>query len=163
MAKQKVHNINALSKVKMDFSTLGIRSSLRDYELAYWLNFQYGFKFISRPDVEKAWDEGTIWEYNVYDGNDPNGEHLCLINNLSSGVQEKEKSDWSLFESAPEKHLLPSVKHWDYVLIAENAEFAFDLESALKRNDKITTAQYFEAHTQLTQRETHLLYEIRNT
>ena len=69
----------------------------------------------------------------------------------------------SLFDNTvPEKHLLPSIKHWDYVLMAENAEFAFDLESALKRNSKITTASYFEAHTQLTQTETHLLYEIRN-
>ncbi|CAI8445630.1 MAG: Uncharacterised protein [Cryomorphaceae bacterium] len=46
--------------------------------------------------------------------------------------------------------------------MAENSDFAFDLEHALKRNDRITTAQYFEAHTQLTQQETHLLYEIRN-
>jgi len=69
---------------------------------------------------------------------------------------------WSLFDSVPEKHLLPSVKHWDYVLMVENADFAFDLETVLKRNERITTAQYFEAHTQLTQRETHLLYEIRN-
>ena len=50
----------------------------------------------------------------------------------------------------------------DYVLMAENDDFAVDLESALKRNPKITTASYFEAHTQLTQTETHLLYEIRN-
>ena len=80
---------------------------------------------------------------------------LFLMFNLNS-------QDLNLFESTPEKHLLPSLKHWDYLLMAENAEFAFDLESALKRNPKITTASYFEAHTQLTQPETHLLYEIRN-
>jgi hypothetical protein len=87
---------------------------------------------------------------------------LCMVANLSSGAQTKVKEAWSLFDSVPEKHLLPSVKHWDYVLMVENADFAFDLETVLKRNERITTAQYFEAHTQLTQRETHLLYEIRN-
>jgi hypothetical protein len=85
-----------------------------------------------------------------------------MIMNLSAGAQLPEENNWSLFQSVPEKHLLPTVKHWDYLLIVENSDFAFDLETALKRNEKITTAQYFEAHTQLTQRETHLLYEIRN-
>jgi hypothetical protein len=158
----KVKHINALSKLKMNFITLGIRTPLKDHELAYWLNFQYGLGLICREKPEEEWDSGTHWEYNVFDGEDHNGEGLCLIMNISSGVQREKETAWSLFESVPEKHLLPSVKHWDYVLIAENADFAFDLESVLKRNPKITTAQYFEAHTQLTQRETHLLYEIRN-
>ena len=158
----KVRHLNALSKIKMNFSTLGIRTPMKDHELAYWLNLQYGLQLVCRERPEEEWDDGTRWEYNVFDGQDPSGERLCLVMNLSSGVEKKEEEAWSLFESIPEKHLLPSVKHWDYVLMAENTDFAFDLESALKRNDKITTAQYFEAHTQLTQRETHLLYEIRN-
>ena len=86
-----------------------------------------------------------------------------MIMNVSSGSRQKASQEMSLFDNTvPEKHLLPSIKHWDYVLMAENAEFAFDLESALLSNPKITTASYFEAHTQLTQTETHLLYEIRN-
>jgi hypothetical protein len=85
-----------------------------------------------------------------------------MVANLSSGAQLETVEAPSLFDSVPEKHLLPSVKHWDYVLMVENADFAFDLETVLKRNERITTAQYFEAHTQLTQRETHLLYEIRS-
>lgn len=147
----------------MNFSTLGIRSELKDYELAYWLNYHYDLKLVARQDVEDFELAGSVWEYNVYDGCDHKGEKLCLVMNISSGSQAPEKSELSLFDSTlPEKHLLPSIKHWDYLLIAENDEFAYDLESALKKNTKITTASYFEAHTQLTQSETHLLYEIQN-
>ena len=147
----------------MNFSTLGIRSELKDYELAYWLNYHYDLKLVARQDVEDFELAGSVWEYNVYDGCDHKGEKLCLVMNISSGSQAPEKSELSLFDSTlPEKHLLPSIKHWDYLLIAENDEFAYDLESALKKNTKITTASYFEAHTQLTQTETHLLYEIQN-
>jgi hypothetical protein len=147
----------------MNFSTLGIRSELKDYELAYWLNYHYDLKLVARQDVEDFELSGSVWEYNVYDGSDHKGERLCLVMNISSGSQATEESELSLFGSTlPEKPLLPSIKHWDYLLIAENDEFAYDLESALKRNTKITTASYFEAHTQLTQTETHLLYEIQN-
>lgn len=147
----------------MNFSTLGIRSELKDYELAYWLNYHYDLKLVARQDVEDFELAGSVWEYNVYDGCDHKGEKLCLVMNISSGSQEPKQSELSLFDSTlPEKHLLPSIKHWDYLLIAENDEFAYDLESALKKNTKITTASYFEAHTQLTQTETHLLYEIQN-
>ena len=147
----------------MNFSTLGIRSELKDYELAYWLNYHYDLKLVARQNVEDFELAGSVWEYNVYDGCDHKGEKLCLVMNISSGSQAPEKSELSLFDSTlPEKHLLPSIKHWDYLLIAENDEFAYDLESALKKNTKITTASYFEAHTQLTQTETHLLYEIQN-
>lgn len=147
----------------MNFSTLGIRSELKDYELAYWLNYHYDLKLVARQDVEDFELAGSVWEYNVYDGCDHKGEKLCLVMNISSGSQAPEQSELSLFDSTlPEKHLLPSIKHWDYLLIAENDEFAYDLESALKKNTKITTASYFEAHTQLTQTETHLLYEIQN-
>jgi len=147
----------------MNFSTLGIRSELKDYELAYWLNYHYDLKLVARQDVEDFELAGSVWEYNVYDGYDHKGEKLCLVMNISSGSQAPEQSELSLFDSTlPEKHLLPSIKHWDYLLIAENDEFAYDLESALKKNTKITTASYFEAHTQLTQTETHLLYEIQN-
>jgi hypothetical protein len=158
----KVQHIDALKRMKMKFSTVGIRTPLKDYELAYWMNVHYGMRLVCRPEVVDEWDEGRVWEYNVFDGIDPNGEPICMIMNLSAGVQLPEENNWSLFQSVPEKHLLPTVKHWDYLLIVENSDFAFDLETALKRNEKITTAQYFEAHTQLTQRETHLLYEIRN-
>ena len=158
----KITRINALSGEKMNFSTLGIRSELRDYELAYWLNVNYDLRLISRTEVSDVYNDGSIWEYNVFDGIDPKGERLCLVVNMSSGAKTEEQAGPSLFDSTPEKHLLPSIKHWDYVLMAENTEFAFDLESALKRNTRITTASYFEAHTQLTQSETHLLYEIRN-
>ena len=158
----KVKHINALEREKMNFSTLGIRTSLRDFELAYWLNLHYGLRFVCRPETLDTWEKDATWEYTVFDGSDINGEALCLVMNLSCDATLKEEKGPSLFESTPEKHRLTSVKHWDYVLMAENAEFAFDLESALKRNPKITTAQYFEAHTQLTQSETHLLYEIRN-
>jgi hypothetical protein len=160
MAKMK--HINALERVKMNFSTVGVRTTLRDFELAYWLNLQYGLTLVCRPDPLDTWEESAVWEYNVFDGKDQNGEAICMIMNISSGANTNKVEGWSLFESMPEKHLLPSVKHWDYVLIAESSDFAFDLESALKKNPKITTAQYFEAHTQLTQQETHLLYEIRN-
>jgi len=147
----------------MNFSTLGIRSELKDYELAYWLNYHYDLKLVARQDVEDFELAGSVWEYNVYDGSDHKGERLCLVMNISSGSQAPKESELSLFDSTlPEKPLLPSIKHWDYLLIAENDEFAYDLESALKRNTKITTASYFEAHTQLTQTETHLLYEIQN-
>ena len=147
----------------MNFSTLGIRSELKDYELAYWLNYHYDLKLVARQDVEDFELAGSVWEYNVYDGCDHKGEKLCLVMNISSGSQAPEQSELSLFDSTlPEKHLLPSIKHWDYLLIAENDEFAYDLESALKKNTKITTASYFEAHTRLTQTETHLLYEIQN-
>ena len=147
----------------MNFSTLGIRSELKDYELAYWLNYHYDLKLVARQDVEDFELAGSVWEYNVYDGCDHKGEKLCLVMNISSGSQAPEQSELSLFDTTlPEKHLLPSIKHWDYLLIAENDEFAYDLESALKKNTKITTASYFEAHTQLTQTETHLLYEIQN-
>tara|TARA_B100001113_G_scaffold191201_1_gene156712 strand:- start:117 stop:602 length:486 start_codon:yes stop_codon:yes gene_type:complete len=159
----KVQHIDALKRIKMNFSTVGIRTPLKDYELAYWINVLYGMGLACRPEVIDEWDKGIVWEYNVFDGKDPNGEPLCMIMNLSIGAQKQEPSEWSLFESAPEKYLLPTVKHWDYLLIVENSDFAFDLESALKMNEKITTAQYFEAHTQLTRRETHLLYEIRNS
>lgn len=158
----KVKHLNALERVKMNFSTLGIRTPLRDFELAYWLNLHYGLQLICRPETLDTWEKDITWEYTVFDGNDFNGERVCLVMNLSCNATLEESQTPSLFESTPEKHLLPSVKHWDCVLMAENAEFAFDLESALKRNSKITTAQYFEAHTQLTQTETHLLYEIRN-
>lgn len=147
----------------MNFSTLGIRSELKDFELAYWLNYHYDLKLVARQNVEDFELAGSVWEYNVYDGCDHKGERLCLVMNISSGSQAPEQSELSLFDSTlPEKHLLPSIKHWDYLLIAENDEFAYDLESALKKNTKITTASYFEAHTQLTQTETHLLYEIQN-
>jgi hypothetical protein len=119
-------------------------------------------RLVCRPDPEDEWENNVVWEYNVFDGSDPFGESLCMVANLSSGAQLETVEAPSLFDSVPEKHLLPSVKHWDYVLMVENADFAFDLETVLKRNERITTAQYFEAHTQLTQRETHLLYEIRN-
>jgi hypothetical protein len=158
----KTRHINALNGVKMNFSTVGVRTGLKDYELAYWLNVHYQLNFVCREKPIDTWEEKAVWEYNVFDGSDSNGEHLCLVMNISSGAQLEESGGWSLFESMPEKHLLPSVKHWDYVIMAENSDFAFDLEYALKRNDRITTAQYFEAHTQLTQQETHLLYEIRN-
>lgn len=147
----------------MNFSTVGIRSELKDYELAYWLNYHYDLKLIARQDAEDFELAGSIWEYNVYDGSDHKGERLCLVMNISSGSLSSEPYELSLFDSTlPEKHLLPSIKHWDYLLIAENDAFAYDLESALKKNTKITTASYFEAHTQLTQTETHLLYEIQN-
>lgn len=159
----KVKHINALKGEKMNFSTLGIRSELKDYELAYWLNHFYKLELVARTKVADVELEGSVWEYNVFDGKDHKGEGLCMIMNVSSGSRQKASQELSLFDNTvPEKHLLPSVKHWDYVLMAENTEFAFDLESALKRNPKITTASYFEAHTQLTQTETHLLYEIRN-
>ena len=159
----RVKHINALSNEKMNFSTLGIRSELKDFELAYWLNHNYDLKLIARPEVTDVQIAGSIWEYNVYDGTDHKGESLCLVMNVSSGTRQEASETPSLFESTvPEKHLLPTIKHWDYVLMAENDEFALDLELALKRNPKITTASYFEAHTQLTQTETHLLYEIRN-
>jgi len=78
---------------------------------------------------------------------------LCMIMNLSIGAQEQEPSEWSLFESAPEKHLLPSVKHWDYLLIVENSDFAFDLESVLKKNEKNHNRAIFRsAHTTNTTR-----------
>ena len=158
----RVTKINALAGEKMDFSTLGIRSELKDYELAYWLNLYFDLKLIGRPEPTDVQSSGGVWEYNVFDGVDYKGEGLCMVTNNSSGTKDGIATDLNLFESTPEKHLLPSLKHWDYLLMAENAEFAFDLESALKRNPKITTASYFEAHTQLTQTETHLLYEIRN-
>lgn len=158
----RVKHIDALSKLKMNFSAVGVRSPLKDYELAYWLNVQYGMRLVCRPDPEDEWENNVVWEYNVFDGSDPFGESLCMVANLSSGAQLETVEAPGLFDSVPEKHLLPSVKHWDYVLMVENADFAFDLETVLKRNERITTAQYFEAHTQLTQRETHLLYEIRN-
>lgn len=160
MAKAK--QINALAGIKMNFSTLGIRTGLKDYELAYWLNVHYSLNLVCREKPIDTWEEKAVWEYNVFDGTDNNGEPLCMVMNISSGAQLDEEAGWSLFESTPEKHLLPSVKHWDYLIMTENSDFAFDLEHALKRNDKITTAQYFEAHTKLTTQETHLLYEIRN-
>ena len=158
----RVKHIDALSKLKMNFSAVGVRSPLKDYELAYWLNVQYGMRLVCRPDPEDEWENDVVWEYNVFDGSDTFGESLCMVANLSSGAQLETVEAPSLFDSVPEKRLLHSVKHWDYVLMVENADFAFDLETVLKRNERITTAQYFEAHTQLTQRETHLLYEIRN-
>ena len=158
----RVKHIDALSQLKMNFSAVGVRSPLKDYELAYWLNIQCGMRLVCRPEPEDEWENAVVWEYIVFDGSDPFGEALCMVANLSSGAQTKVEEAWSLFDNVPEKHLLPSVKHWDYVLMVENADFAFDLETVLKRNERITTAQYFEAHTQLTQRETHLLYEIRN-
>ena len=151
----RVKHIDALSKLKMNFSAVGVRSPLKDYELAYWLNVQYGMRLVCRPDPEDEWENNVVWEYNVFDGSDPFGESLCMVANLSSGAQLETVEAPSLFDSVPEKHLLPSVKHWDYVLMVENADFAFDLETVLKRNERITTAQYFEAHKQLTQRETH--------
>ena len=42
----RVTKINALASEKMDFSTLGIRSELKDYELAYWLNLYFDLKLI---------------------------------------------------------------------------------------------------------------------
>tara|TARA_B100000900_G_scaffold395416_1_gene393781 strand:+ start:922 stop:1410 length:489 start_codon:yes stop_codon:yes gene_type:complete len=159
----RIKHVNALSNEKMNFSTLGIRSELKDYELAYWLNYNYDLGLIARLDVTDVQINGSIWEYNVYDGTDHNGETLCLVMNVSSGWRPEANETQNLFGSVlPKKHLLTTVKHWDCVLIAENNEFAVDLETALKRNSKITTASYFEAHTQLTQSETHLLYEIRN-
>ena len=146
----RVKHIDALSKLKMNFSAVGVRSPLKDYELAYWLNVQYGMRLVCRPDPEDEWENNVVWEYNVFDGSDPFGESLCMVANLSSGAQLETVEAPSLFDSVPEKHLLPSVKHWDYVLMVENADFAFDLETVLKRNERITTAQYFEAHTQLT-------------
>ena len=40
----KVQHIDALKRIKMNFSTVGIRTSLKDYELAYWMNIQYGMR-----------------------------------------------------------------------------------------------------------------------
>jgi len=155
--------MNALSNEKMNFSALGIRSELKDYEIAYWLNHNYDLKLVARTTVTDVEFAGSVWEYNVYDGLDHKGERLCMITNISSGCRVKSPEETTLFENTvPERHLLPSIKHWDYILMAENADFALDLETALKRNSRITTASYFEAHTQLTQTETHLLYEIRN-
>lgn len=158
----KITKINALISEKMNFSTLGIRSELKDYELAYWLNLYFDIKLIARGDATDFQIGQDIYEYNVFDGLDHKGEGLCMVTNVSSGAKKRATLNLNLFESTPEKHLLPSLKHWDCLLMAENAEFAIDLESALKRNPKITAASYFEAHTQLTQPETHLLYEIRN-
>jgi hypothetical protein len=158
----KVQYLDALKRIKMNFSVVGVRTPLKDYELAYWMNVLYKMQLVCRKEAVDEWSDNVVWEYNVFDGKDPNGEPLCMITNQSIGNQENSSSALTLFDSAPEKHLLPTVKHWDYILIIENSEFAFDLEGILKGNDKITTAQYFEAHTQLTQRETHLLYEIRN-
>ena len=88
----KVQHIDALKRIKMNFSTVGIRTSLKDYELAYWMNIQYGMRLACRPEVVDEWDKGTVWEYNVFDGKDFNGEPLCMIMNLSIGAQEKEPS-----------------------------------------------------------------------
>ena len=98
----------------MNFSAVGVRSPLKDYELAYWLNVQYGMRLVCRPDPEDEWENDVVWEYNVFDGSDPFGESLCMVANLSSGAQLETVEAPSLFDSVPEKHLLPSVKHWDY-------------------------------------------------
>lgn len=147
----------------MNFSTLGIRTPLKDYELAYWLNKKFGMKLVCRPKEEDSYVDGSIWKYNVYDGVDPHGERLCLVNNHSAWVEGQPQEELTLFQSTPQRHLLLSVKQWDYLLLAENQDFALELEEELKRDPRITTALYFEAHTQMTQQETHLLYEIRTS
>ena len=42
----KVQHIDALKRIKMNFSTVGIRTPLKDYELAYWMNVQYGMQLV---------------------------------------------------------------------------------------------------------------------
>lgn len=158
----KVLQINALDEVKMNFSTLGIRTSMRDYQVAYYLNKDFQLNFKCRPEPEEKWESETTWLYNVYDGIDQNLDKIVLINLHNFGAINPPDSGFGLFESVTQKHLLPSVKLWDYLLVVENVEFAFELEFELKRHPKIATAQYFEANKKLTQRETHLLYEIRN-
>ena len=157
----KVKHLNALNGVKMNFSSLGLRTELRDYQLAYVLNKDFSMGLRCRENPEEYWTDGTTWQYNVYDGYDYTSQKIVLINLQSFNAMDVEPQGWNLFESDPKRHLLPSINHWDYLLVLENDEFAFDLEPLLKKHSKISTAQYFEAHTQLTQQETHLLYEIR--
>ena len=54
----KVQHIDALKRIKMNFSTVGIRTPLKDYELAYWMNVQYGMQLVCRQDVVDEWDQG---------------------------------------------------------------------------------------------------------
>ena len=70
----RVTKINALASEKMDFSTLGIRSELKDYELAYWLNLYFDLKLIARLEPTDVQSGGGVWEYNVFDGVDHKGE-----------------------------------------------------------------------------------------
>ena len=74
----RVKHIDALSKLKMNFSAVGVRSPLKDYELAYWLNIQYGMRLVCRTEPEDEWENDVVWEYNVFDGSDPFGEALCM-------------------------------------------------------------------------------------
>jgi hypothetical protein len=51
----KTRHINALNGVKMNFSTVGVRTGLKDYELAYWLNVHYQLNFVCREKPIDTW------------------------------------------------------------------------------------------------------------
>lgn len=163
MAKSKIIKVNALDSLKMDFSILGIRSAMRDYQLAFLLNKTKGCSLVCRPDAVDVYRNDSTWFFSVYDGNHREGGELCLISLVSLTADDSSSFGETLFDTPAQMHLLPTLKTWDYLLIVENMEFAFDLEQQLKKVPSIATTQYFEAHTQLNTQETHLLYEIRNS
>ncbi len=163
MPKAKVIKVNALDSIKMDFSTLGIRTNLRDFQLAFLLNKHWDCNLVCRPEGEDVYRNDALWYFSVYDGHHREGLRMCLISLYSHVTDYHATSGLTLFDAPTQVHLLPTLKAWDYLLIVENMEFAFDLEAQLKQAESITTAQYFEAHTQLNTQETHLLYEISNS
>ena len=99
----KITKINALISEKMNFSTLGIRSELKDYELAYWLNLYFDIKLIARGDATDFQIGQDIYEYNVFDGLDHKGEGLCMVTNVSSGAKKRATLNLNLFESIFQK------------------------------------------------------------
>ena len=83
-----------------------IRSELKDYELAYWLNLYFDIKLIARGDATDFQIGQDIYEYNVFDGLDHKGEGLCMVTNVTA-AQKRATLNLNLFESTPEKHLYP--------------------------------------------------------
>ena len=65
----RVKHIDALSQLKMNFSAVGVRSPLKDYELAYWLNIQCGMRLVCRPEPEDEWENDVVWEHDFGNNN----------------------------------------------------------------------------------------------
>jgi len=143
-----------------DFSIIGIKTTLNDFQLAFHLNKNLGTFFIrSEKDIDvqdKSEDELSYYSHFIYNNVEEMEEWHLISNKFNTEnlfSEEEEKQDlFSLNNQKTQitKYFIPEKKEINYLLridYIENKKRVNDLVSQIRSISSITTAFSIEYNT----------------
>jgi hypothetical protein len=99
-----------------EYLLIGISSSLKDYELSYYLNKNFQIFFIKKPDIPFYNKKGLI-------------DHFAFFHHYSEDL----RMDYYLFANKSNSAFaIPKYKHFEYFILFKLSYFSIPIEDILK-------------------------------